>query len=101
MTGSLGSPVLVVEHMFVRDPLTSPTEQGAAAEASAEEPWLNDLNPEQRAAVTVAGGPLLVIAGAGSGKTRTLASRVAWLVDRAPNPSASCCSRSPGGPPRR
>ncbi len=62
--------------------MTSPTEPGVAAEASAEEPWLADLNPDQRAAVTVAGGPLLVIAGAGSGKTRTLASRVAWLVGR-------------------
>ena len=44
--------------------------------------WLDDLNPEQRAAVVHDGGPLLVVAGAGSGKTRTLASRVAWLIDR-------------------
>jgi DNA helicase-2/ATP-dependent DNA helicase PcrA len=44
--------------------------------------WLEDLNEAQRTAVTHRGGPLLVIAGAGSGKTRTLASRVAWLVDQ-------------------
>jgi DNA helicase-2/ATP-dependent DNA helicase PcrA len=44
--------------------------------------WLDDLNAEQRAAVTHPGGPLLVVAGAGSGKTRTLASRVAWLVSQ-------------------
>jgi len=44
--------------------------------------WLDDLNPEQRLAVTHSGGPLLVVAGAGSGKTRTLASRVAWLIDQ-------------------
>ena len=38
------------------------------------------LNPEQRAAVEHLGGPLLVVAGAGSGKTWTLACRVANLV---------------------
>ena len=47
--------------------------------------WLDDLNPEQRRAVLHDDGPLLVVAGAGSGKTRTLASRVARLVaDGAP-----------------
>jgi DNA helicase-2/ATP-dependent DNA helicase PcrA len=40
------------------------------------------LNPHQRAAVEHLGGPLLVVAGAGSGKTATLASRVARLVER-------------------
>jgi DNA helicase-2/ATP-dependent DNA helicase PcrA len=44
-------------------------------------PWLNGLNDRQRTAVLHEGGPLLVIAGAGSGKTRTLASRVAHLID--------------------
>ena len=43
---------------------------------------LERLNPEQRAAVEHVGGPLLVVAGAGSGKTWTLACRVARLVDR-------------------
>src|SRR4051812_45373059 len=38
------------------------------------------LNEEQLAAVTHEGGPLLVLAGAGTGKTTTLTSRVAWLV---------------------
>ncbi|MBA2337741.1 MAG: ATP-dependent helicase [Acidimicrobiia bacterium] len=44
--------------------------------------WLDDLNPDQRRAVTHRDGPLLVVAGAGSGKTRTLASRVAWLIEQ-------------------
>ena len=49
--------------------------------SDAGEEWLADLNPEQRAAATaVPGAPLLVLAGAGSGKTLTLSSRVAWLV---------------------
>jgi len=41
---------------------------------------LDNLNPVQREAVTHPGGPLLIIAGAGSGKTRVLTSRVAWLI---------------------
>ncbi|MCX8044117.1 MAG: ATP-dependent helicase [Desulfobacterota bacterium] len=42
--------------------------------------FIHELNPQQQAVVTAGDGPLLVIAGAGSGKTRTLTYRVAYLV---------------------
>ncbi len=49
---------------------------------------LAELNPEQRAAAEhpPAAGPLLVVAGAGTGKTMTLAARLAWLVSQGVDP---------------
>jgi DNA helicase II / ATP-dependent DNA helicase PcrA len=41
---------------------------------------LSDLNPEQQRAATHGEGPLLILAGAGTGKTRTIVARITWLV---------------------
>src|SRR6202162_766062 len=43
-------------------------------------PLLADLNPEQLAAVTLPHGSALILSGAGSGKTRVLTTRIAWLL---------------------
>ncbi len=52
----------------------------------AENTWLEQLNPDQRVAATHPGGPLLILAGAGTGKTMTLSARVAWLVTQGTAP---------------
>src|SRR4030066_930263 len=55
------------------------------------EKFLKELNSAQYEAVVNTTGPALVIAGAGSGKTRVLTYRVAYLLNKGANPSAVLC----------
>ena len=50
------------------------------------EDLLQKLNPQQREAATHGDSPLLIVAGAGTGKTATLVHRVAWLIARGADP---------------
>ncbi len=47
---------------------------------------ITDLNPEQYEAAVHQGGPMLILAGAGTGKTRTVTARIAWLISQGADP---------------
>ena len=64
--------------------LLTPSDEG---NARMDAGVLDKLNEQQRAAATFDGGPLLIIAGAGTGKTNTLAHRVAHLISTGTDPS--------------
>ncbi len=60
----------------------TPIGEGRAARGT----WVDGLNPSQLEAVTSGAGPTLVVAGAGTGKTLTLACRVAYLIEQGIQP---------------
>lgn len=71
-------PVEPVKHSAVTRVL--PGFEGDSGLLRRNDPLIDDLNPEQKEAVTAGEGPLSIIAGPGTGKTHVLTRRAAWLV---------------------
>jgi DNA helicase-2/ATP-dependent DNA helicase PcrA len=70
--------------------LTEPVAAQAEESSLGEKSLLDELDPDQRAAAEVTAGPLLIVAGPGTGKTRTLTHRLAALIRERGVPAERC-----------
>src|SRR5439155_21183791 len=68
------------DQLPIFEELTAPPPRPVRPHLRLQPPLLADLTPRQRKAVTYGDGPLLIVAGAGTGKTTVLTRRIAWLI---------------------
>ncbi len=68
------------DQLPIFEELSSPPPKRRKAHLRVQPPLLADLTPRQRKAVTHGEGPLLIVAGAGTGKTTVISRRIAWLI---------------------